>query len=86
MIKQLLLVGLGGMIGSILRYLTIISFKNQPFPFGTLLVNITGSFVIGIIAGLSMKNVVSPELRLFAATGIAVASLHSLHFQLNVFN
>ena len=67
--KNILLVGLGGMIGSILRYLTIISFK-QSFPYGTLIVNVAGSFIIGIVAGLTMKNSISPEMRLFVATGI----------------
>ena len=70
MIKHILLVGLGGMIGSILRYLTIINFKNLAFPYGTLVVNVIGSFVIGIIAGMVMKNTISPEMRLFIATGI----------------
>jgi CrcB protein len=70
MIKSLLLVGVGGMIGSMLRYLTIINYKNQSFPYGTLLVNVAGSFIIGILAGLALKNTISPELRLFAATGV----------------
>ena len=70
MMKNLLLVGVGGMIGSMLRYLAIINVKNQPFPYGTLVVNVTGSFLIGILAGLVMKNTISPELRLFAATGV----------------
>jgi CrcB protein len=70
MMKSLLLVGVGGMIGSMLRYLIIINFKNHTFPYGTLLVNVLGSFLIGILAGLIMKNAISPEIRLFAATGV----------------
>jgi CrcB protein len=70
MIKSLLLVGVGGMIGSVLRYLTVISFRNQAFPYGTLVVNFVGSLVIGIVAGLVTKNTISAELRLFIATGI----------------
>ena len=70
MIRTLLIVGVGGMLGSMFRYGIAILFKDHSFPTGTLLVNIVGSFVIGMIAGLAMKNVVSPELRLFAATGI----------------
>jgi CrcB protein len=70
MMKSLLLVCAGGAIGSVLRYLTIIIFRNQPFPYGTLVVNIVGSFIIGVVAALVIKNTVSNEVRLFVATGI----------------
>jgi CrcB protein len=70
MMKSLLLVGVGGMIGSVLRYLTVISFRNETFPYGTLVVNVVGSLVIGIVAGFITKNIISPELRLFFATGV----------------
>lgn len=56
--QQLLLVFLGGGLGSLLRY--IIS-KNlnpyfQHFFLGTFLVNIVGCLLIGIVLGLSLKN------------------------------
>ena len=50
--KQLLSVGIGGCIGSILRYLCSISFNKFliiNFPIGTLLVNIIGCFLIGLL-------------------------------------
>jgi CrcB protein len=52
-----ILVFLGGGLGSALRYL-ISRYNNvgQPLPFGTFSVNIIGSFLIGIIIGLSLKN------------------------------
>ncbi len=65
------MVGIGGMIGSMLRYATIIYIKNQPFPYATFAVNIVGSFAIGAIAGLALRNATfNNEWRLFLATGI----------------
>ncbi|MEL6520889.1 MAG: CrcB family protein [Pseudomonadota bacterium] len=43
---NIVLVAIGGAIGAILRYLTVIS---VPFPFGTLLVNVVGSFLMGLL-------------------------------------
>jgi len=68
-----LLVGMGGFIGSISRYYSqqIIS-KSFPsaLPYGTLIVNIVGCFLIGIIYALSEKgNILTPEWRIFLATG-----------------
>jgi CrcB protein len=59
MIKSLLLVGLGGGIGSILRY--VIQRIMQPqslsaFPTGTFLINIAGCFLIGLLWGLFNKS------------------------------
>lgn len=59
MIKEILLVGLGGGAGSIMRFLTSkISYKLFPadFPLGTFIVNIFGCFLIGLMIGLSFKN------------------------------
>ncbi len=71
MLKNFLLVGLGGMIGSMIRYAAYLGIKNQPFPYATFSVNVAGSFIIGIIAGLATKNAdFSTEWRLFLATGI----------------
>ena len=71
MLKNLLLVGLGGSIGSVLRFMIWHFFKSPDFPFSTLLVNIAGSLVIGIIIGLSLKDAgFSNNWKLFLATGI----------------
>lgn len=71
--RILFLIGTGGFIGSIARYLSqqIIS-KYFPviFPYGTLSVNILGCFLIGVIYALSERgNIVSPEWRSFLTTG-----------------
>ena len=61
--KDLLFVGLGGMTGSILRY-TISKFISSTlisFPFGTLIINIIGCFLAGIILKLTSNNM-SEEL------------------------
>src|SRR5687767_5706270 len=74
MIKALLLVGLGGGLGSVLRYLCqrwVYQFYPHPFPWGTFLVNISGCFLIGIIYAISEKtNLLNPSWRLFLTTGL----------------
>ncbi len=71
MFKNFLLVGLGGCIGSMMRYATWYFFRSTTFPAATLLVNIAGSLVIGIVIGLSIKDVdFSQGWKLFLATGI----------------
>lgn len=71
---HIFLVALGGAIGSVLRYLvgigTLRSF-GPAFPWGTLAVNITGSFLIGFISEAIMRKFGgSPEMRVFLITGI----------------
>lgn len=72
MFNNFLLVGLGGFIGSVLRYVVYLLFRNHDFPLGTLLVNIAGSFVIGLVIGLSIikGNFMNEQWRLFLASGI----------------
>lgn len=56
--KQVLLVFFGGGLGSVLRFI-ISKWLNTPqsgFPYGTFLVNILGSLIIGVILGLAVKN------------------------------
>ena len=71
--KNLLLVGLGGGIGSILRYLCQKWFSEnypQPFPWGTFLVNLLGCFLIGVIYAASEKSTaLTPQTRLFLVAG-----------------
>lgn len=73
MIKAILIVGAGGFVGSVARYLSqLLVSKNFPssFPWPTFAVNIVGCFIIGIVYALSAKgNLISPEIRLLLATG-----------------
>ena len=70
---KLLLVATGGMLGSIARYLTAKSIHEKlgpGFPYGTLAVNIAGSFILGLMyAWLSRKTVDSENIRLLIGTG-----------------
>ncbi|MFZ1528519.1 MAG: fluoride efflux transporter CrcB [Ferruginibacter sp.] len=71
MLKNLLLVGAGGALGAMARYFLFTLLKNSHFPFATLVINITGSFGIGLLFALSMKQHFLPaSAMLFLATGI----------------
>ena len=70
--KQLLLVFLGGGIGSSLRYWIGKHLNNAEtgIPYGTFAANIVGSLIIGIILGVALKNnSLSQNTILFLATG-----------------
>ncbi|NDW19531.1 fluoride efflux transporter CrcB [Dysgonomonas sp. 216] len=73
MLKQVLFVGLGGGIGSILRY--IVSFYTAKFyvgsfPIATFFVNILGCFLIGLLSGLLAGHFpVNANLKLLLITG-----------------
>ena len=73
MFKAVIIAGLGGFIGTCLRFLTgklahVITVS--AFPWGTFAVNIIGSFVIGIFFGLAEKtHVISPSMNVFLITG-----------------
>lgn len=72
---KIVLVGFGGMLGSVLRYLMNLyapKVLGPEFPFVTLFVNVLGGVFIGFVMGLSQSyEDFSPELRLFLTTGIA---------------
>lgn len=74
MLKSLLCIGVGGGIGSIFRYLiSVFVGRHIPivFPLGTLLVNISGCFLIGVFYSLANRYTgFTPEWRLFLITGI----------------
>ncbi len=74
MIKVLMIIGTGGFIGSISRYLVQQLMQEKfdtSFPIGTMAVNILGSFIIGLVYALSERgDILSPEWRLFLAVGL----------------
>ena len=72
---NILLVGAGGFIGSVLRYLVSgwvqQTTKSASFPFGTLAVNVIGCFIFGFLAQLAeARGVFTSEARLFIFVGI----------------
>lgn len=73
MIKQILLVGLGGGLGSIVRYLTSVlteKYYANTFPLATFIVNIVGCFLIGLLTGLFAHNIQnSQNVKLLFITG-----------------
>jgi CrcB protein len=72
--QRAMLVSLGGALGTLLRYLTALAavrWFGADFPYGTLIVNLTGSFVIGLVQVLGAEALSIPEdARLFLATGV----------------
>lgn len=71
--RLILTIGAGSFIGGILRYLISLSVQSKvlsTFPYGTLTVNVAGCLLIGLVYGLSDRFTISPEMRLFLATGI----------------
>ena len=71
---RLLLVCLGGAIGSGARYLTALwaaSALGPAFPFGTLIVNVVGSFLIAFIMHVgSATEMMSADVRVLLTTGV----------------
>jgi CrcB protein len=74
MLRTILIVGTGGFIGSVLRYLVqyfVEKGMNSTFPMGTLIANIAGSFIIGMVFAIAEKgNLMSSEWRIFLTVGI----------------
>lgn len=71
--KLLFAIGIGGFFGSVSRFLLInfvIQHTKATFPLGTLIVNVLGSFVLGIIMTLSQESsFLSPQTRVIAGAG-----------------
>lgn len=69
-------VAVGGAIGSVARFwLTAVmtTLTGPRFPWGTLLINVLGSFVIGLVAGFTLtpeRIAIHPNVRIFLMTGV----------------
>jgi CrcB protein len=67
-------VAIGGALGSVFRYLIsswFVARVGTSFPWGTLVINVSGSLLIGIVLQLASSRAgINPYLRLFFATGI----------------
>src|ERR1700744_4316202 len=72
--KNLFIIGLGGALGSIARHLLggfVVRHVPWGFPLGTLLVNLSGCFLIGVLYGVASRySWLTLEWRLFLITGI----------------
>ncbi|HCD85121.1 MAG TPA: fluoride efflux transporter CrcB [Agrobacterium sp.] len=71
---NIVLVAAGGAIGSVFRYLVgvwSVRLAGPSFPWGTLAVNVAGSFLIGLLVELVARRLnASMEMRLFLVTGV----------------
>lgn len=66
------LLGLAGAVGALARYLLgrLITERGRGiFPWATLLINVSGAFLIGLLFGLTGQKVISAQIQLIAATG-----------------
>ena len=69
---QTLLIGIAGALGALSRYLLgrfVAARTNTQFPLGTLLINISGAFVIGLLFALASHKVINTAAQLVLATG-----------------
>jgi CrcB protein len=74
MLTRYLLVALGGAAGSVARYWVgglAPRLFGEGFPYGTLLVNLLGSFLISLVMGVALSSgLLSVTMRVFLTTGI----------------
>jgi CrcB protein len=76
-VKGVLAVGAGGFVGALARYgvsLAVARFWTRDFPLATLLINVSGSFILGLFSTWAAGRIgIDPALRLFVATGFVGA-------------
>jgi CrcB protein len=72
--SKILLVMIGGAVGTLCRYglsSFIYSIKQPTFPYANLIINVSGSFLIGLMAEMfESRFLVSPEARVMLLTGV----------------
>ena len=73
MLSNCLIIGLGGFLGAIARYIVALWIGQRwgrTFPLGTFIVNVSGSFLISLLMSLFTERfMVNPQLRLFLVIG-----------------
>ncbi len=73
MFRLILIVGFGGFLGTVARFLASRYVQNlilSAFPYGTFLINILGCFLIGLFYGISEKgDLMSSDWRMFLTVG-----------------
>ena len=88
-LKALLLVFIGGGLGSSLRYLIALLMRpySSQFPFGTLMANTIGCFLIGLVVSyLNRIGILKESLSLFLVVGFCGGLTTFSSFSLDLFN
>lgn len=71
MLANCLAVGVGGFVGSVMRYLIGAAAPTSSFPWTTLAINVTGSFALALVAGLVLRGAMPDgELSLMLRVGL----------------
>ncbi len=74
MLKMLISIGAGGALGAMTRYLAthwVMRLAGGGFPFGTLVVNVLGSFLMGVLVELlALRYHLGPTAQAFVVTGV----------------
>jgi CrcB protein len=72
-VYRTLLVAVGGLVGSVARYWMagwVQNLNGSEFPFGTLAVNVLGSFILGLVMTLALeRGLLSADVRILLGTG-----------------
>ncbi len=75
--SRFLVVAIGGALGAVSRYgvaLLVAAFWRSDFPLATLLINVTGSFILGLFSTFAAeRTALDPMWRLLVATGFVGA-------------
>lgn len=89
MLRNLVLVGTGGMAGAIARYVFAIAVDRMwlgSFPLATFLINVIGSFAFGLVVALGLERAtIGPDMRLALTTGFlgAFTTFSTFEFETN---
>jgi CrcB protein len=89
MFRTVIIVGTGGFIGSVMRYLLQVFIENKllsTFPLATMIANIIGSFIIGVVFALAEKSLMNSDWRIFMSVGICGGFTTFSAFAFNNFN
>lgn len=89
MLIKVLILSLGGVVGVLLRYFTggaVHKVAGSGFPYGTLVINLAGCLIIGLLWGVFERFELSSNLRLFLFIGVLGSFTTFSSFGLETFN
>ena len=86
---KVLFLAIGGAIGAVFRYVLsgmTYRYVNGSFPWGTMVVNLIGAFIIGFLWGISEESEFSPDFRTFLFIGLIGSFTTFSTYSLETFN